>query len=189
MAEETRHGDAVQAREGGGGHASSERAGRPPAPLGWRVQYDGEWERPSGVIGVIVAQKFPEPELIREKLEEGLARVAPGTVWVLREAAKSNHAVTVAWDTLRDHGVEPFLAPLLPYFTRRDGREAVYDHRRAWRDAELRLTCERIIVFHDSSSNVTAGWSESRGPAKIFVIERGKKKKRAPARGRKPVGA
>lgn len=156
--------------------------------MSWATQIGGEWEAPRGAIGVIVAQKFSDRDLISEKLEEGIARVAPDTVWILRESPKSNHAVTAAWDTLRAHDIEPFLAPLLPYFTRKDDEHG-YDVRRAWRDSELRRTCERIIVFHDASSNVTAEWRDALGPAKIFVIERGAKAKRKPAKGRKPVGA
>lgn len=155
--------------------------------MSWKNGLHGfDYQPPNGVIGVIVAQKFPEPDLIREKLEEGLARVAPETVWVLREAPKANHAVSVAWDTLRANGIEPFLAPLLPFFARKG--DGGYDLRRSWRDAELRTTCERIIVFHDVSSNVTAEWTTARGPAKIFVIERGKKKRAVRKPARRPVG-
>lgn len=155
---------------------------------GWCSGLDGfPYEPPKGVVGIVVAQNFPAPELIREKLEEGIARVAPETVWVMREAPKSNHAVTVAWDVLHEHGVEPIQSPLVPFFVaKRD--EHGYDLRRKWRDAELMSTCERIIVFHDASSNITAEWKKiEHSVAKIFVIERGKKRIAA-RKGRKPVG-
>jgi hypothetical protein len=166
-------------------------------PDGWRYQISGDLERPTGVIGVVVAQKFPEPTLIREKLEEGIARVHPATVWVLRDAERKNHAVNYAWQTFKSHGIEPFLAPLAPgmkskgisVYNEQTGEDEIigaYDLRAASRDIEMRMTCERIIVFHDKSSNITAEWLDycedrkehpgdgSHCIAKIYVVERGK---------------
>lgn len=149
---------------------------------GWRTKL-GEHEAPKGVIGIIVAQKFPEPDLIRTKLIEGISRVHPDTVWVVRNAPKSNDAVTFAWDTFKEFEIEPILAGLVPYWKGPDK-----DRRAEWRDAEIRATCERIIVFHDKSSNITAEWKNcDHSIAKIYVVERGKKKA-APRKGRKPVG-
>lgn len=152
---------------------------------GWCQRLDcAPWEHPKGVVGIVVAQNFPDLGLIRAKLEEGIERVAPETVWVMREAPHKDHAVVAAWDTLRAHDIEPFLVPLVPAWRLADA----YDLRTKWRDAELRSTCERIIVFHDVSSGVTAAWAKvEHSVAKMFVIERGKKK-RAPYKGRKPIG-
>lgn len=164
-------------------------------------------QKPQGVIGIVVAQKFPEPELIRMKLIEGISRVHPDTVWVMRDQARKSHAATVAWETFAEYGIEPFLSELVPAWKRSEQRwtqhigptgrvvyltplpPVSYDHRAAWRDAEMKTTCERIIVFHDASSGITAEWKDhEHSIAKIYVVERGKKK-RAARKGRKPVGA
>lgn len=145
---------------------------------GWCNQIDrGQpYERPKGVIGIVVAQAFPEPGLIREKLVEGISRVHPETVWVMRDAPRAKHAGQVAWDTFKEFGVEPIQAPLVPAWKLTTGQ----DLRATQRDIELRYTCERIIVFHDKSSGVTSEWVKYRDNgmsyAKIFVVERGKKK-------------
>lgn len=177
--------------------------------MGWHNRI-GEFEAPKGVIGIVVAQKFPEPELIRLKLIEGISRVHPDTVWVMRDAERKGHAANVAWDTFREYEIEPFLAPLVPDWQRKakDGYVAhvgptgrivwwerlkhvpAYDHRASWRDAEMRSTCERIILFHDASSNVTAEWKDcEHSIAKIYTVERGKKKRAPAKRGKAPVGA
>lgn len=174
---------------------------------GWRTIFDAE--RPQGVIGIVVAQKFPEPDLIRAKLIEGISRVHPDTVWVMRDAARKGHAATVAWETFAEYGIEPFLTPLVPAWQAKaadgyvphlgpTGRvvwwerlkyPAQYDHRASWRDAELRSTCERIILFHDASSGITQEWKDcEHSIAKIYVVERGKKKRAPRKTGRKPVG-
>ena len=162
--------------------------------IGWHTQIEGDYEKPVNVIGVIVAPKFPDLDLIREKIEEGIARVAPDTVWVIREKPQANHSVNVVWDVLTEHGIEPLLAPLVPAWKskgieRDDSIVGAYDLRRRWADAELSNTCERVIVFHDPSSQVTAGWQDRHCAAKVFIIERGKKRKAPARRGRKPVGA
>ena len=177
---------------------------------GWRTQVGGEYEAPKGVIGIVVAQKFPDPELIRVKLEEGIERVAPDTVWVMREAERKGHAVNFAWQTFKSHGIVPFLAPLVPAWQRKrkveyvqhfggSGRVALlervvtdpYDRRAEWRDAEMRATCERIIVFHDKSSNISGEWIEYKdnhlSTAKIYVVERGKVKTKRYKKGKAPV--
>lgn len=173
---------------------------------GWRTQieteaHSGIWTPPKGVVGIVVAQKFPDPQAIRTTLEEGIERVAKDTVWVLREAPRTNHAVTFAWQTLKNHDIEPFLAPLVPAWkskgldiaydveTRKPSVTiGAYDLRAQWRDIEMRATCERIIVFHDKSSNVTAEWLEhrDRGASKIYVVQRGKVKAKKYRKGRKP---
>lgn len=160
---------------------------------GWHTQVTGEFEPPKGVIAVVVAPKFPDLALIREKIEEGIARVHPDTVWVIREKPAANHAVTAVWDVLTEHGIEPILAPLVPAWksagVEREGEKVgAYDLRRKWADAELGSTCERVIVFHDKSSNVTAGWIDGHRIAKVFVIERGKKRAAPRRTGRKPAG-
>ena len=152
---------------------------------GVRTQIAGEYEAPKGVIGIVVAPKFPDPQIIRDKIEEGIARVSPDAVWVIREKRQTNHAVNAAWETLEAHGIEPMLAPLTPAW-----KGEKYDLRRAWRDAEMHSYCERIVVFHDITSHVTAEFADrkDRSPAKVFVIERGKKKTPRARKGRKPVG-
>lgn len=180
-----------------------------PASSGWHTRIDGEFEQPKGVIGIIVAQKFPDPEIIRIKLEEGIERVSPDTVWVMREAERKDHAVNFAWQTFRSHGITPLLAPLVPAWQRKrkieyrehlneSGRvvflERVitdpYDLRAAHRDIEMRATCERIIVFHDKSSNVSGEWIEYRDNnlsiAKIYVVERGKARAKRYKKGTAP---
>lgn len=194
LAEETRHGPAVQARERGEAQALVQRADSASVLL-----------KPKGVIGIVIAQNFPDLDLIREKLIEGIGRVGPDTVWVMREAPRAKHAAQVAWDTFGEFGIEPILAPLVPYWKySRSGyvpqigksgrcvylkRETIArDDRATMRDAELRNTCERIIVFHDKSSGVTAAWKNLESArAKIYVVERGKKKA-TPRKGRKPAG-
>lgn len=160
---------------------------------GWRTQVAGVLEPAKGVIGIVVAQKFPEPMLIREKIEEGIERVSPDTVWVMRDAERKGHAANFAWATFKAHGIVPFLAPLVPAWkskgVERDGEiVGAYDLRASWRDTEIRSTCERVIVFHDKSSNITAEWVDycadrkehpgdgSHCLAKIYVVERGKAK-------------
>lgn len=141
----------------------------------------GHYEPIKGVVGIVVAAKFPEPELIREKLEEGIARVGPDTVWVMRSPRKRGDAISVAWDVLEEHGIEPVLAPSNTAFWSTNAR--------MWRDAELFSTCERLIVFHDISSNVTEYFIEKEYTScKVFKIERGKKKAARPRKGRKPTG-
>jgi len=150
---------------------------------GWVQQLEGcEWEPPRGVIGIVVAKNFPDPELIREKIEEGIARVAPDTVWVMRNPRKKNDAMTVAWDVLEEHGIEPLLA---------DSNTKYWGAGSSWRDNELMNTCERVIVFHDTSSpTVTEVFvSKQHTVAKIFKIERGKAKPKPRKKGRKPTGA
>lgn len=155
---------------------------------GWSQQIAGEHVPPTGVVGIIVAQKFPDPELIRVTLEDGFARVAPDTVWVLREAERKGHAVNYAWQTFKSNGITPLLAPLNPAWQAKD-EEHGYDLRANYRDIEIRATCERIIVFHDKSSNVTADWIDYRdnglSQAKIYVVERGKVKVKKYKKGRK----
>jgi hypothetical protein len=178
---------------------------------GWRTQIAGDYEPPKGVIGIVVAQKFPDPEVIRKTLEDGFARVAPDTVWVMREAERKGHAVNFAWQTFKAHGITPLLAPLVPAWksngianeydieTRKpSGYLGAYDKRAEWRDIEIRDTCERVIVFHDKSSNITADWIDccedrkehpgdgSNCHAKIYVVERGKVKVKRYKKGRKP---
>ena len=173
---------------------------------GWHTQVAGEYERPTGVIGVVVAPKFPDLDLIREKIAEGAQRVAPETVWVVREKRQRGHAVNAVWDVLEEHGIEPLLVPLVPAWRHRSAKyrahqaargrlvfwermaDPEYDLRRRWADAELGNTCERVIVFHDKSSDVTKKWAEEKEcSAKVFVIERGIKRAALAKRGRKPV--
>jgi hypothetical protein len=151
---------------------------------GWHTQVAGEYEKPTGVIGVVVAPKFPDLEVIRGKIEEGIARVAPETVWVVRERPQKNHAVNVVWQVLKKNGIEPLHVPLVPAWQSNE-----YDLRRHWADYELGNTCERVVVFHDASSNVTAEWKSRLCAAKVFVVERGQAKKVKRRTGRKPVGA
>jgi hypothetical protein len=187
----------------------AEKSSPNTAQLGPRTQIAGEHEKPKGVVGVVVAPKFPDLGIIREKIEEGIARVSSDTVWVIREKPQANHSVNAVWETLAAHGIEPFIAPLLPCY-KADGRRyreirgksgrvvvleriahpATYDLRRVMRDAEMHSYCERIVVFHDITSHVTAEFvaRKDRSVAKIFVIERGKKKAPRQRQGRKPVG-
>lgn len=166
---------------------------------GWHTQVAGEYERPTGVIGVVVAPKFPDLDIIREKIREGAQR-RPDDVWVVREKPQANHAVNAVWETLDELGIEPLLVPLVPCFKVKTDTVS-FDGRRKWADAEMRMTCERVIVFHDKSSNVTAEWGRFDGfdkpytpgrdrcIARVFVIERGQKKTAKRRAGRKPVGA
>lgn len=176
---------------------------------GWHTQVAGVYEKPTGVIGVVVAPKFPDLDIIREKIREGIEK-RPNDVWVIREKPQKDHAVNVVWDTLTEAGIEPFHVPLVPAFKRREkveyrerrgkgGRVVFlermnnpeYDLRRRWADAELASTCERVIVFHDKSSQVTAGWADTDAvrTARVFVIERGKKKPVKRKTGKKPIGS
>lgn len=156
---------------------------------GWAQQIElpdhpVEYVAPKGVVGIVVAQKFPDPKAIRKTLLDGIERVAPDTVWVMRDAPRANHASTFAWRTFESEGIEPFLAPLTPAWKAKDA----YDLRAHWRDVEMRATCERIIVFHDKSSNITAEWLDYRDNgqsiAKIYVVERGKVKVKKYKKGR-----
>jgi hypothetical protein len=173
---------------------------------GWQQQVETHehpnvWVPPKGVIGIVVAAKFPDPAAIRTVLEDGFGRVAPETVWVMRENARKEHAVTFAWQTFKNNGIEPLLAPLVPAW-KSDGMATLYDvetrkptefigkydMRADWRDIEMRATCERIIVFHDKSSNITKDWIAYRdnnlSVAKIYVVERGKVKVKKYRKGR-----
>lgn len=167
---------------------------------GWRTQVAGEYRKPTGVIGIVVAPKFPDPDIIREKIREGVER-RPDDVWVIREKPQKDHAVNVVWETLDELGVEPFHVPLVDAWKSKGieidhggpdliERIGAYDLRRRWADAELSATCDRIIVFHDKSSNVTAAWGDpdAHHVARVFVIERGKKKVAKRRTGRKPQG-
>lgn len=169
---------------------------------GWAQQIElpdhpVEYVAPKGVVGIVVAQKFPDPEAIRKTLLDGIERVAPDTVWVMRDAPRANHASTFAWRTFESAGIEPFLAPLTPAWKSRgvtmpseegETQIGVYDLRAHWRDVEMRATCERIIVFHDKSSNITAEWlgyrDNGQSTAKIYVVERGKVKVKKYKKGR-----
>jgi hypothetical protein len=156
------------------------------------------YEPPRGVIGIVVAQKFPDPQVIRVTLEDGISRVSPDTVWVMRDAPRKGHASEFAWQTFKSHGIEPFLAPLTPAWKSKGLDIAfdietkkpsitigAYDMRAQWRDIEIRALCERVIVFHDKSSNVTAEWLDYRDKgAKIYVVERGKVKVKKYRKGR-----
>ena len=88
--------------------------------------------------------------------------------------------------SFKEFEIEPIQAPLVPAW-KLEG----HDLRASQRDIEMRYTCERIIVFHDKSSGVSSEWVKYRdnrlSRAKIFVVERGKKK-RAARKGRKPQG-
>ncbi len=140
----------------------------------------GHYEPVRGVIGIVVAPKFPDEAIIREKLEEGIARVPADTVWVMRTPRKKNDAVSVAWDVLEEHGIEPVLAPSLTKVWK--------THSVMWRDSELLNTCERVIVFHDISSHVTDKFATTEYcSAKVYKIERGTKRK-VQRKGRKPQG-
>lgn len=152
--------------------------------IGWHTQIAGEYERPKGVIGVVVAPKFPDLDLIREKIEEGVVRVAPETVWVIREKRQRNHAVSAVWEVLQAHGIEPLHVPLVSAW-----KGEGYDLRRRWADYELGNTCERVIVFHDASSNLTEEWGDRPCQARVFVIERGEKPLPPQKKGKKPIGA
>ena len=172
------------------------------SPYGWHRVVSGEYVAPSGVIGIVVAQKFPDPKTIRLRIEEGIERVSPDTVWVMRDSERKGHAANYAWATFRAHGIEPFLAPLVPAWkgdglpllgplaegVRKHDRIYDYDLRADWRDIEIRATCERVVVFHDKSSNVTDKWLTYRdngmSAAKIFVVERGKVKAKRYKTGR-----
>lgn len=182
---------------------------------GWHSQIGDEFVAPKGVIGIVVAQAFPDEAVIREKIIEGIQRAHPDTVWVMREQPREKHAAKIAWDTFEQFGVEPILAPLVPHWNypvgaeyRHVGREKhrqrlvykTHDVRATHRDIELRATCERIVVFHDAKSGVTSEWIEYADArrehpgdgehcfAKVYVVERGKKKV-ARRKGRKPVGS
>jgi hypothetical protein len=157
------------------------------ARKGWHTQIAGEYQKPSGVIGVVVAPKFPDLDIIRKTIREGAER-RPEDVWVIREKPQANHAVVAVWETLDELGIEPMLAPLNPAWAAKR-EEHGYDLRRKWADAELSNTCERVIVFHDISSQVTAGWGDKLCAARVFIIERGEKRTAAKRKGRKPVGA
>jgi hypothetical protein len=177
---------------------------------GWSslTRFAEEFIPPRGVIGIVIAQAFPDAGLIREKITEGIQRAHPDTVWVMRDAQRDKHAAKVAWETFEQFGIEPILAPLVPRWKYRNGvgyenktREphrktlgwTYHDARAHWRDIEMRSTCERIIVFHDAKSGITSEWvdysdnGDSGCIAKVYVVERGKKKVTR-RKGRKPVG-
>lgn len=152
---------------------------------GWHSQVGDVFTAPKGVIGVVVAPKFPDLDIIRQTILDGIEK-RPDDVWVIREKPQANHAVTVVWETLSEAGIEPFLVPLVDaWLAKRE--EHGYDLRRKWADAELGSTCDRIIVFHDKTSQVTASWADKDAPriARVFVIERGKKKPVKRRAGRK----
>lgn len=166
-------------------------------------------------IGIVVAQSFPDTALIVEKLEEGIARAHPDTVWVMRDPERANHAVNAAYAVFREHKITPILAPLLPEWKYRNG--CAYEpergrkrHKLVWtfndarakmRDILMRASCNRIVVFHDAKSGITGDWidyAESRKKhpgdgshcvAKVYVVERGKKRGKTHRKGKAPIGA
>ena len=172
---------------------------------GWRSQIGPELERNAGVFGVVVAKSFNDPTSIRKHLEAGIEKV-PDAVWVMREKqGQKDHAAEFAWQTFKAHGITPFVVPLLPYWQSKglvlegpgtgpvedeDGKRSQgdypigrlydYDLRADWRDITIRSTCERVVVFHDKGSGVTANWltyvDNPLSQAKIMVVQRGKAK-------------
>jgi hypothetical protein len=181
---------------------------------GWHTQVESKYAPPKGVVGIVVAQKFPDEDLIRTKILEGVSRVHPDTVWVLRDTERKSHASRIVWETLRECGIQPFQAPLVSYWASTEKTRTHefsvahvdeceqdvltfeepygknFDFRATWRDTEMRSTCERIIVFHDATSGVTETWKNCQqySTAKIYVVERGKKKT-AKRKGRKQDGS
>ncbi len=126
--------------------------------------------KPEGVIGIVCAKDFPDEELIRSKLREGIAKKGNTVTWVVRGPRKANDAISFVYDELEAHGIEPVMAPAVSSYW---GTAA-----RSWRDAELLATCERVVVFHDAGSTVTKSFLDAKYTvAKVFVIERGEKKK------------
>lgn len=184
---------------------------------GWSNQALGaEYAPPSGAFGVVVSQNFPDPELLKRTLREGLSRQGGKKVWVCLNEPKANHASRFVAEVFEEFEIEPLYAPLVPAwkgkqstistvfrtdhldeceqdsFVVQEPRGKDYDLRAARREAELRATCERIIVFHDINSQSTADWLEyvESWPcrSKIMVVAAGKAKPKKRTK-RKPVGA
>ncbi len=136
----------------------------------------GEWEMdavwiPPTAIGIVVAKNFPDEELLRSKLREGIAKKGNTVTWVMRERDSEGHAARWAWDEFRNHSIEPVEAVT--------GKFWGPGTRGAWRDREMLNLCERVIVFHDIGSGVTNSFvTDQYHVARVFVIERGEAKKR-----------
>ena len=161
------------------------------------------------VIGVICSGDVAvHRDQVKAALERGVAQ-RPQAVWVCFE--KKSDRMT--YDVLLSLGVEPVVLPLLEWWRRKPrpvagswpcgrawkkGEDGVwrlvdipsFDFRRTWRDAEMSLLCDELIVFHRRTGN--SPWRErlaSGRYSKLFVVELGPEPKRPARKKRKPVGA
>ena len=148
------------------------------SPIGefqdWRDHLENE------VIGIVVAKSFPEPQTIIDNVKRGVAAY-PDAVWVVRGKPKSDDASRHVVSALADEGQQAVFAEGNPFWLS-NGRAAV-------RDEEMMNLCTQVLVFHEPNSPTTSdfiklAFTEDR-KRRIHVIERGKKKRKRPAR-RKP---
>lgn len=118
--------------------------------------------------------------MIRSTLLRGAEKEPESTTFVLRGKPTSKDAGRWAVEALEAAGRELVLAET--------NRAYWGTHAGQWRDNEILLLCDMVIVFHDKKSATTAKFTES-GKQNLYVIERGAPKKKYQRRGRKPIGA
>ena len=119
---------------------------------------------PTKSIGVVCAKSFSDTAKIRSEIEKGVEHLEDYT-WILHQKPTKGSGISIVNAVLSEHGIEPFVAPLLPYWNGPDK-----DRRSDWRDGEFSSTCERVIVFHHG--NTTKPWAEAEHTiARIYVIE------------------
>lgn len=154
---------------------------------GWAIDLEGrEPQEPKTegcCIGVVCADKFPEPELIVKAIKQGAAKY-PDATWVIRETDK------VATWAMEQAELEFVPAPLNPWYKHPNAWEEgkTVDSRRVARTFDMLWGCEQIVAFVDkgnASLTPFIEWASRPGvPCTLHVVERGAKKTRA-RKGRK----
>lgn len=142
------------------------------------------------VIGVICSGDLSvHRDIVKQALQRGIEQ-RPDAVWVCIEP-KSDR---MTHDLMISLGIEPVILPLNDEWRRRPSEGEVggspsavdlslqgYDFRRVWRDNEMLMLCDELIVFHKRSGN--SPWRDRAASGlygdRLVVVELGKDKPKA----------
>jgi hypothetical protein len=162
-----------------------------------------EQENELHLIGIVVHRNFPEPQLVDEIIQKGLARFGESAVWYYAETDKA------LGERLERNGAQAVALPLNPHWKYEDIRGSTMrwmrqrggwiwtvvgrqvDDRKKMRDIELRR-CDEVVVFLPESA--TSIWAEWKGDPildtdHVHLIRRGAAALKRHRKGRKPAGA
>lgn len=127
------------------------------------------------IIGVICSGDIAiHRDKVKQTLQYGLEQ-RPDAVWVCIEpkSDRMTHDVMLSLD------IEPVVLPMNAAWRRKDADgKAILDLRRTWRDLEMLMLCDELVVFHKAAGN--SPWRDraasGRYAGRLFLVELGEQK-------------
>lgn len=155
--------------------------------IGWKQDIEPRYgEAPEydvEVIGLVIAQDFPDPNLLEQALIRG-SQQYPDAIWVMRGKPNKAHIGRYAEEALAALGIEVLYAETI--------RKVWGTNADTWRDMEMLTCCTQVVIFHDGKSPTTGAFLKRKEQypmlySHVHPVVRGKPKPRK-RKGRKPAG-